>query len=284
MKKILVTGGAGFIGSNLCRTLLDRGNYVFCADNLVTGSLKNVENLSDRFWFLPGDIDDIPDLNYDRIYHLASPTDPNAVNENRGMTRSVNSTGTEKLFEMARCPFLFVSSVKVLGDCPRVSDYIWGKKQGERICTEHGAKIARLASVYGPGMAVNDGRVIPVFITKTLRGEPISLWNGGAQIDSFCHVFDIVNGLIAFMESNITGMLEFGAPKGISIADLSKLILNIIGKKVQIKTDENILVVDECHKVVDISKVKNLLGWEPKIQLEDGLEHTIDYYRRVLQP
>jgi nucleoside-diphosphate-sugar epimerase len=280
--KMLVTGGAGFIGSHLCRTLLDQGHHVFCADNLVTGSMENIKSLSGRFMFLPGDVENIPNLNYDRIYHLASPTSPNAVNQNKKMTRDVNSSGTEHLLRMGS-RLIFVSSVKVLGDCLRVWDYICGKKEGEKLCKQYGAKVARLASVYGPGMAIDDSRVIPVFVMNALRGDPISLWNGGTQVDSFCYVSDIVDGLIKFMESNHwLDPIEFGAPQGISIVDLSRMILKIANRNVAIRTDEKILVVDECHKVVDISKAKNLLGWEPKIQLQEGLEHTINYYRHVM--
>jgi nucleoside-diphosphate-sugar epimerase len=282
--KILVTGGAGFIGSHLCKKLLSQGHHVFCADNLVTGSLKNIEKFSKNFIFIPGDIEDIPDLNYDRIYHLASPTSPVAVNQHKYMTRRVNSIGTQKLLEMP-ARFLFVSSIKVLGECTRVWDYIHGKKEGEKLCRQYGGKIARLASVYGPNMAIDDSRVIPVFIMNALRKETISLWNGGTQIDSFCYVSDIVDGLVAFMESEESNeTIEFGAKDGISILDLSRLILKIANaNNIPIRTDESILVVDECHKVVDISKAKNLLGWEPKIQLQEGLEHTVDYYRRVLK-
>jgi nucleoside-diphosphate-sugar epimerase len=282
--KILVTGGAGFIGSHLCRALLDQGYYVFCADNLVTGSLENIKDFSNRFLFLPGDIEKLPNLNYDRIYHLASPTSPDAVNQNKTMTRRVNSEGTEYLLRMGS-RLLFVSSVKVLGECTRVWDYICGKKEGEKICRQYGARVARLASVYGPGMAIDDSRVIPVFIMNALRNETISLWNGGTQIDSFCYVSDIVDGIIALMESKEwLEPIEFGAPQGISIVDLSRMILDITdGKNVPIRTDESILVVDECHKVVDITKAKNLLGWKPKIQLREGLEHTVDYYRHILK-
>lgn len=194
-------------------------------------------------------------------------------------------TGTCKLLNLAErtgSKLLFVSSVKVCGECPRVTDYIFGKRMGEELCLNSGAKVARLASVYGPNMALDDSRVIPVFITKTLRKEPISLWNGGSQIDSFCYVDDIVRGLISFMDSRHIGVVEFGAPEGISIKQLSEKIMNQITSDIDVKTDEQILVVDECHKVVDITDAKKMLDWAPAISLDEGLSRTIEYFKSKL--
>jgi len=285
----LVTGGAGFMGSHLCRALIARGDNVLCVDNMVSGSFKNIENLawSKNFKLLECDVEAIDQIlqqnqEIECIYHLASPTAPNDVNNNKEMTRRVNSIGTCKLINLAsriRAKMLFVSSVKIHGDCLRVTDYIYGKRLGEELALCAGSKVARLASVYGPNMSLTDSRVIPVFITKTLRKEPISLWNGGTQIDSFCYVDDIVKGLILFMESNEIGAIEFGAPEGISIKNLSEMIMKEITSDIIVKTDENVLVVDECHKVVDITKAKTLLGWEPKISLKDGIKQTINYFK-----
>jgi len=289
---ILVTGGAGFIGSHLCDTLIKQGHKVFCIDNMVTGSYKNIQHLLKNYNFIlkEGDvelIDQVLQQNSEirQIYHLASPTAPDDINKNKDMTRRVNSTGTCKLISLAeriRAKLLFVSSVKVCGECPRVRDYIFGKRMGEELTINSYGKVARLASVYGPNMSVTDSRVIPVFITKTLRKEPISLWNGGSQIDSFCYVDDIVRGLISFMNSQEIGVIEFGAPEGISIKNLAEKIMNQITSDIVVKTDENVLVVDECHKVVDISKAKTLLGWIPAISLEEGLNRTIEYFRNKI--
>lgn len=286
---ILVTGGAGFLGSHLCDALINKGDKVVCLDNMVTGSFKNIEHLLDNpnFKLHVCDVEAIDTFMQNNreikaIYHLASPTAPDAINKNKEMTRRVNSIGTCRLLsfsERSGAKFLFVSSVKVCGDCERVGDYIYGKRIGEELCLNSGGKISRLASVYGPRMAANDSRVIPVFITKSLRKEPISLWNGGSQIDSFCYVDDVVRGLISFMESYETGVIEFGAPEGISIAELSKKILSITNAEIEIKTSEHILVVDECHKVVDISRAKQLLDWVPTISLDYGLHKTIDYFK-----
>jgi nucleoside-diphosphate-sugar epimerase len=286
---ILVTGGAGFIGSHLCDTLMKQGHKVLCIDNMVSGSYKNIQHLLTNYNFIlkEGEVDLIDQVlqqnrEIQQIYHLASPTAPDDINNNKEMTRRVNSTGTCKLLSLAeriRAKFLFVSSVKVCGECPRVGDYIFGKRIGEELTINSYGKVARLASVYGPNMAMTDSRVIPVFITKTLRKEPISLWNGGSQIDSFCYVDDIVRGLISFMNSQEIGVIEFGAPEGISIKNLAEKIMNQITSEIVVKTDENILVVDECHKVVDISRAKQLLDWVPTVSLDNGLYKTIDYFK-----
>ena len=178
---------------------------------------------------------------------------------------------------------LFASSVKVLGDCPRVQPYIIGKREGEKLCLENGFKIARLGSVYGPNMRVDDSRVIPVFITKTLRNETISVWNGGRQLDSFCYVDDIVKGLAKFMDSEHSGVIELGNPVPTSIITLAEIILSINGSKSTVVTNENVLVVDECHKVPDISLARNYLRWQPETSLRVGITKTIEYYKEIMQ-
>jgi nucleoside-diphosphate-sugar epimerase len=285
----LVTGGAGFMGSHLCETLLRKGDNVLCVDNMVSGSLKNIDHLIGvkTFKLLECDVEAIDQIiqqnqEIDCIYHLASPTSPNDVNNHKEMTRRVNSIGTCKLLSLAeriRAKLLFVSSVKIHGDCPRVTDYIYGKRIGEELALSAGAKVARLASVYGPNMSITDSRVIPVFITKMLRKEPISLWNGGTQIDSFCYVNDIVRGLISFMNSQEIGAIEFGAPEGISIKDLAEKIMKLITSDISVRIDESILVVDECHKVVNNWRAKALLDWSPVVSLDDGLKRTIMYFK-----
>jgi nucleoside-diphosphate-sugar epimerase len=284
----IVTGGAGFLGSNLCEALIKNGDNVICVDNMSSGTYDNIKNLAgDRFKVIENDVEAIDYIlqqnqEVDCIYHLASPTAPSDVNKYKEMTRRVNSIGTCRLISFAeriKAKFLFVSSVKIHGECPRVTDYIYGKRIGEELTLSANWKVARLASVYGPNMSISDSRVIPVFITKSLRKEPISLWNGGTQIDSFCYVDDIVKGLILFMKSNEVGSIEFGAPEGISIKNLAEMIMNEINSDIVVKTDENILVVDECHKVVDGWRSKTLLGWEPKISLKDGIKQTINYFK-----
>lgn len=276
MKRVLVTGGAGFIGSHLCTKLVQKGYEVTCFDNFVTGSVSNINDLTRNTNFSLVDNGG----EFDEIYHLASPTDPASVNSNREMTVDINTNGTRKFIERAE-KFLFVSSVKVHGNCPRVQPYIHGKKEGERICKEYGAKIARLASVYGPNMAYNDSRVVPTFIRRCLNNEPISFWNGGLQVDSFCYVNDIVDALILFMESNETGVVEFGFPTGVSILELGKMIHYLTNSNSQTITHENVLVVDECHKVVDISAAREMFEWQPRVGLTEGLTKTIGHMSRI---
>jgi nucleoside-diphosphate-sugar epimerase len=182
--KYLVTGGAGFIGSHLCDALIARNDEVVCLDNLLTGRASNVEHLKEFYSFelvlgsvLNGKVFDV-----DGIFHLASPTAPADSNKYESETLGTNSIGTRRLTEMAKhngAKFLFVSSVKVLGECPRVHAYIQGKRLGEQITLQRKGKIARLASVYGPRMRPDDSRVIPTFIARARRNDPLIVWNDG---------------------------------------------------------------------------------------------------------
>jgi nucleoside-diphosphate-sugar epimerase len=283
--RYLVTGGAGFIGSHLCDALVDSGHDVTCLDSLLTGRMENVDHLMSNplFSFVHASACNGLVFNVDGIFHLASPTAPVDSNKYEGETINVNSIGTRKLIQMAkrhRSKFLFASSVKVLGECNRVKAYIAAKRLGEKICIELGnkigAKVARLASVYGPRMRKDDSRVIPVFIDRATRGEPLSVWNGGTQVDSFCYVSDIVDGLIRFMESEEPGVVEFGYPNGVSIISLAHIIKRLTGSQSPIYKDEKIEVVEECHKVVNISAAMKILGWQPKVDLETGLLKMIE--------
>lgn len=294
----ICTGGAGFIGSHLCDALIERGDSVICVDNRSTGQIENVAHLMGHrnFMFLNLNVAAIcsngndvfkcfiTDKKIDGIFHLASPTAPKDVQRLPYETVAINDYATQRLIEFAKknnAKFLFASSVKVLGDCPRVQPYIKGKREGERLCLENNLKVARLGSVYGPRMRVDDSRVIPVFINKSLRNETLSLWNGGAQLDSFCYVTDIVKGLIRFMESEHYGVIEFGSPAPTSIIELARVILSQNGSTSDIITSENILVVDECHKVPDISVAQNYLRWKPEISLQEGIAKTTQYYKNL---
>jgi nucleoside-diphosphate-sugar epimerase len=283
--RYLVAGGAGFIGSHLCEELLHRDNEVICLDNFITGAEENIKHLENNKHFSIINADLLfryPVSQIDGIFHLASPTAPSMIQNNPETTIMVNTSGTLDLIhhaESSGAKMLFVSSVKIHGDCPRVQPYIIGKRSGEYLCNLHNAKVARLASVFGPRMRKDDSRVIPVFIKKALANEPLSLWNGGRQIDSFCYVSDIVDGLIKFMESVKTGVIEFGYPKGISIYDLAMNIIELADSSSNIETTENIMVVDECHKVADLQRAGEELFWEPRIDLTEGLSRMIEFYR-----
>jgi nucleoside-diphosphate-sugar epimerase len=282
--RYIVTGGAGFIGSHLCTALVYRGDQVTCVDNFSTGVRENVKHLANlsNFLMVPTEVLSFYDNAMDGIFHLASPTAPGDIQKFYGSTLTSNGEGTFNLIRMAqkaKAKMVFVSSVKIHGNCPRVEPYIVGKKYGELLCHAFGQKVARLASIYGPRMRTDDSRVIPVFIQKALKNEPLSLWNGGNQVDSFCFVDDLVRGLIAYMDSNANGVVEFGYPEGIKIKDLAKMIIELTGSKSEIVTTENVMVVDECHKVAELQRAKSLFGWTPKVPLEDGLQKTIDYYK-----
>ena len=286
-----VTGGCGFIGSNLCKVLLAKGHSVACTDNLITGRFKNIKDLlfNPKFSFTLCDASKIPMDRYDGIFHLASPAAPGDISRFTKETVEVNNKATRHLLDYCNkyeAKLLFVSTMKVYGDCERVDAYIKGKREGEGICGSPNGiqtKIARLASVFGPNMRPDDSRVIPVFITKALKGEPVSLWNGGSQIDSFCYVTDIVKALIDFMESDHTGVIEFGNPNGISIANLAKGILSLTKSKSEIQTNEKIMVVDECHRIPNLERAFLDLKWVPEINLEAGLVETIAYFKEELR-
>lgn len=280
--RVLVAGGAGFIGSHLCKALVRRGHHVTCLDRLYTSDMSNIRDLfgTGLFLFVQADVCSGITFHADWIFHLASPAAPSDIQKYEQEALNSNTQGTSCLMKMAKemgAKFMFISSMKVLGNCSRVQPYIFGKRWGEEICATNGAKVARLASVYGPGMRLDDSRVIPVFIRKALTGEPLSLWNGGGQVDSFCYVSDMVDGLIRFMESDTVGLMELGYPGGITIYDLAMSILLMSGSKSPMVTDEKVLVVDECHRIPDIAKAKDVLGWEPKTSLQEGLRITIDY-------
>jgi nucleoside-diphosphate-sugar epimerase len=286
--KYLVTGGAGFLGSNLCHELFRRGHQVLCVDNLMTGWQSNLDGLfgNSHFSFIKASAEEIYRPEIDGIFHLASCAAPTDIQRYEKFVYFANKNATQTLFEnywSVGSKFLFTSTMKIHGDCDRVDAYIRGKRAGEKICSENSAKVARLASVYGPRMSVTDSRVIPVFITRALRKLPLSVWNGGAQLDSFCYVDDIVRALIDFMESDHTGTIELGSPLAISIMDLARIILELTKSNSVILTHESIPVINECHRVPDLIDAHEFLHWKPVINLREGLKKTIDYFRKELQ-
>lgn len=285
--KVLVMGGSGFIGSNLCSKLILDGHYVICIDNFITGTRENIDHLlyHPNFKFIYNDARIVTKEKVDWIFHLASPTEPNETNRYEKMTYEINSYATKLWLDYSNkidAKFLFVSSIKVDSTCSRTQTYINGKKIGEKFCLESDAKIARLGSTFGPGMRKDDSRVIPVFINKALNREPLNVWNSGKQIDSFCYVDDIVNALILFMKSNENGIIEFGNPDEISIIDLAKMIIELIGSSSTIIDNESILSENEYKKIPDITKAKKLFNWEPKVDLKTGLFRTILEMKYVL--
>jgi len=278
--KVLVTGGAGFLGSNLCKRLVADGHDVTCIDSFLTGTHK-----VDGVVYIGADIASLTDFpEADWIFHLASPAAPGDISALKGACAQANIDGTQNLVDFAnktKAKLLFTSTIKVYGYCPRVGEYITSKVTGELITRFH-HKVARLANCYGPGMRVDDSRVIPTFITRALRGEELSLWNGGNQTDTFLYVDDAVEGLVRFMESGAKDVIEFGYPKEIKIVDLANLIISLTGSTSSLRFDERVHVEAACHRRARLDRANKELGWSPTTTMEQGLIKTINYFKESL--
>lgn len=316
MLKILVAGGAGFIGSHLCKRLIDEGNTVYCVDNLITGSKNNVVRLLDnpKFNYYEQDItkglSEFGEINY--VFHLASPASPNKKSEKSYInypieTLLANSVGTYNLLNLAKeksARFLFASTSEVYGD-PEISPqpetyfgnvnpigvrsvYDEGKRFGEAMSFAFrrklnvNATIVRIFNTYGPFMQKDDGRVISNMVTQALSGVPITVFGNGEQTRSFCYIDDMVEGLIRIMEeSNTDGeVINVGSTDERKIIDIAKIIKDMTGSKSDI-TFEELPEDDPLTRKPDITKAKRLLGWEVKVGLEDGLRKTIDYFKNA---
>ena len=317
METVLVAGGAGFIGSHLCRALLDGGFFVVCIDNLITGDKKNIEDLlaNPQFSFVEGDITTglPPTKNIKYIFHLASPASPNKKSPRSYInypieTLLVNSVGTKNLLELAKktnAKFLYSSSSEIYGD-PAVSPqpetyfgnvnpngirsvYDEGKRFGEAISMAYMRKfgvdirIVRIFNTYGPRMQADDGRVISNFITQALVNKPITIYGDGSQTRSFCFVDDMVEGLLKVIFSGSTKgeVVNLGNPDERKISDTAALIMKMIRSSSDI-VFEPLPQDDPKKRKPDIAKAKTLLSWEPKIAIEEGLGKTIQYFKEVV--
>jgi len=306
--RILVTGGAGFIGSHLCERLLSDGHYVLAMDNLITGSTDNISHLAGRgdFHFIHHDV-----TNYifvqdqlDFVFHLASPASPADYLAYPIQTLKVGSLGTHKALGLAReknAGFLLASTSEIYGDPlihPQSEEY-WGnvnpvgprgvydeaKRFAEAITFAyrrfHGmnTKIARIFNTYGPRMRSDDGRVVPAFITQALEGRDLTVFGDGLQTRSFCYVSDTVDGLVRLMESDFEGPVNIGNPREMTIGEFADYVLRTI------ETDSSIsnrpLPVDDPKvRRPDITLATDRLGWKPKVSLDDGMRATIEYFRK----
>ena len=310
MPRTLITGGAGFLGSHLADALLECGHDVICMDNLITGSLANIEHLFGRpgFLFIRHDV-----TNYihvpgpvDHILHFASPASPIDYLKLPIQTLKVGSLGTHKALGLAKekgARFLLASTSEVYGDPlvhPQKEDY-WGnvnpigprgvydeaKRFAEAITMAyqrfHGleTRIVRIFNTYGPRMRVEDGRVVSTFICQALRGEPLTLFGEGNQTRSFCYVADEVDGIIRLLESDIKNPVNIGNPSEMKVKDLANKILELLGSKSQI-TYHDLPVDDPKVRQPDITQARERLGWEPQVPLSEGLAKTIEYFRKVL--
>lgn len=311
MANILVTGGAGFIGSHLCEYLLNKGHKVICADNLFTGSKKNIEHLlgSSDFEFLEHDIINplhIEDKKIDQVYNLACPASPVHYQFDAIKTIKANTIGVINMLELAKkhgARILQASTSEVYGDPlehPQTEKYRGNVNPiGPRACYDEGKRVAetlffdyhrqhgmeirvaRIFNTYGPKMSKNDGRVVSNFILQALAGDDITIYGAGNQTRSFCYVSELVEGLYRLMNvENFIGPVNLGNPGEFTILELAKKVIAATNSKSKI-VFQPLPEDDPRQRKPDISLAKEKLNWEPKIKLEDGLKETISYFKSV---
>ncbi len=308
--RILVAGGAGFIGSHLCEALLSDGHQVICVDNLITGRLVNIAHLTEnpRFEFIHHDVTEPLDLEVDQIYHLASPASPEGYMNHPIETHLVNSVGTLNLLRLAErngARFLFTSTSEAYGD-PQVHpqpETYWGnvnpigprscydesKRFGESITMEFvrrfdlDARIVRIFNTYGPRNDPEDGRVVPNFIMRALHGDPLPVFGDGEQTRSLCYVSDMVRGLRLAMDTEDARgeVINLGNPDERTVLELAQIILRLCRSSSSI-TFEPARPDDPERRCPDISKARAMLGWEPTVDIETGLRETISYFGRYI--
>lgn len=309
MRNILVTGGAGFIGSHLCDELIKQGNHVICLDNFFTGSRKNIEHLlgNKEFELIRHDIIEPIILEVNQIYNLACPASPIHYQFNAIKTIKTNVIGVTNMLDLAdetKARILQASTSEVYGDPtvhPQKEDY-WGNVNpiGLRSCYDEGKRVAealmmdyhrqhdvdikiiRIFNTYGPRMAENDGRVVSNFIIQALKNEDITIYGDGSQTRSFCYVDDLVHGMITLMNTeNFIGPVNVGNDGEYSILELAKMIIELCGSSSKI-VFKPLPSDDPCKRRPDLSLAKEKLGYKPVIDIKDGLLKTIEYFRTVL--
>lgn len=304
--KILVTGGAGFIGSNLCARLLKEGHTVYCADNSITGSTSNIQSLIDnpRFTFLQQDVIEPFDSDAEVIFHLASPASPVGYLEHPLETILVNSTGTHRMLQLARknnARFLISSTSEIYGDPlvhPQSEDY-WGnvnpigpracydesKRLGETLVMEYfrqyktDVRIVRIFNTYGPNSALEDGRMIPNFVTQALKNEPIVIYGDGTKTRSITYVSDLVDGLIkAMFTPNTAGeVFNLGSSEEHTILEYAQMIIQLCNSSSEIRFESS-RVDDPERRRANTNKAKQILNWQRQVSMEDGLRETIEWF------
>lgn len=311
MKKILVTGGASFLGSHLCEALLKQGHDVLCVDNLFTGSKVNIAHLMDNpyFEFMRHDVTFPLYVEVDQIYNLACPASPIYYQHDPVQTTKTSVHGAINMLGLAkrlRARILQASTSEVYGDPdvhPQPESY-WGRVNpiGLRSCYDEGKrcaetlffdywrqhrleiKVMRIFNTYGPRMHPNDGRVVSNFIVQAIKGEPITIYGDGSQTRSFCYVDDLIDGMIRLMGSPVdfTGPVNIGNPGEFTMIELAEMVLHLVGGPSQI-TFMPLPQDDPKQRQPDIRLAKKQLGWQPTVSLEDGLKETIRYFRGCLQ-
>jgi dTDP-glucose 4,6-dehydratase len=305
MPTSLVTGGAGFLGSHLCDALIERGHRVICVDNFDTGSLQNIGHLRDgqTFRFMHADITSHYDVDepVDFVYHMASPASPIDYARLPLHTLKVGAYGTHNTLGLAkakRARFLLASTSEVYGDPlvhPQKEDY-WGnvnpigprgvydeaKRYAEALTMAYlrqqgvDTAIVRIFNTYGPRMRPNDGRAIPTFLSQALTDKPLTVFGDGSQTRSFCYVDDLVRELIALMESGVHDPVNIGNPNEMTLLDMARTVVEMTESRSEI-VFEALPVDDPQVRQPDITRARDLLGWEPKVDLREGLGQTIEH-------
>ena len=307
-KSVLVTGGAGFLGSHLCARLLADGHEVLAVDNFFTGTRDNILSLLDdpRFELLRHDVTFPLYVEVDEIYNLACPASPIHYQFDPVQTTKTSVHGAINMLGLAkrtRARILQASTSEVYGDPevnPQTEDYRGSVNPiGPRACYDEGKRcaetlffdykrqhgtdirIARIFNTYGPHMLPDDGRVISNFIVQALRGEPLALYGDGSQTRSFCYVDDLVDGLVRLMDSDEIGPVNLGNPAEITIAEVAKKVIGLVGSGSSIET-RPLPADDPTRRCPDIGLARRTLGWEPTVELDDGLKRTIEYFRGLV--
>jgi len=305
--KVLVTGGAGFIGSHLCDFLLGKGCEVVCMDNLLTGSLENIAHIQDsRFVFVEYDVTNFISIKggVDYVLHFASPASPIDYLELPIQTLKVGSLGTHRALGLAKArhaKFLLASTSEVYGDPlmhPQREDY-WGnvnpvgprgvydeaKRFAEAMTMAyhrvHGldTRIVRIFNTYGSRMRLTDGRAIPTFLRQALRNEPLTVYGDGSQTRSFTYISDLVEGIWRLMHAPVNDPVNIGNPREMTLLELAKLVIHAAGSTSKI-VYRPLPVDDPKVRQPDISRARQLLGWEPAVELEEGLARTLEWCRK----
>ena len=309
-KKVLITGGAGFVGSHLCDRLVEDGHEVLCVDNFFTGSRDNILELIDQphFELLRHDVTFPLYVEVDEIYNLACPASPIHYQMDPVQTTKTSVHGAINMLGLAKrtkAKILQASTSEVYGDPevhPQGEDYLGNVNTiGPRGCYDEGKRcaetlffdyhrqynvkirVARIFNTYGPRMHRDDGRVVSNFIVQALKGEPITIYGDGSQTRSFCFVDDLVNGLVHLMEADntITGPVNLGNPVEMTIRELAEQVIEMTGAKSEL-IEKPLPSDDPTQRCPDINRAKTQLGWVPSVALEDGLKRTIQYFKETL--
>jgi len=312
MPRSLITGGAGFLGSHLCDSLLERGHEVVAMDNLLTGDIRNIEHLfgNKKFSFVLYDVTQFIHVpgEIDFVFHFASPASPIDYLQLPIQTLKVGALGTHKALGLSKeknATFLLASTSEVYGDPdvhPQKETY-WGnvnpvgprgvydeaKRFGEAMTMAYHryhnveTRIVRIFNTYGPRMRIDDGRALPTFMCQALRGEPISVFGDGTQTRSFCYVSDLIEGIVRLSESSESDPVNIGNPNEITIRQFAEEVVGLTGSKSTI-TFTDLPVDDPKRRRPNIERAKSILDWAPQVDLREGLKKTLDYFREKVKP